>query len=183
MSASMIEVDHPPAVEPGGPEKVRTGNAKKCKTYRDKKMKGASEDPVEQEAFRKALLEKQAADRRERRAAANRKEGSKKQKALEAANRQLAQRNRELEAQLVFQPTVSVDPAEQQLDQPTILYQELDDSQRANQRGWLIDFVKLPAVEVERFTDQELQLMYASYWRGFQKAMAEEGKRYIICRV
>ena len=175
----MIEVDHPPAVEP----EERTGNAKRCKTYRDKKMKGGSEDPAEQEAFKKAMLEKQAADRKERRAAADKKEGSKKQKALEAANKQLAQRNRELEAQLVFQPTVSVDPAEQQLDQPTILYQELNDSQRAKQRGWLIDLVQLPAVEVELFTDQELQLMYATYWRGFTKAMAEEGKRYIVCRL
>jgi len=161
---------------------TKTLNTLKYKRYRERKLGSDVEDPEERAKFREEALKDKAAAKKLYRA--NRKKKEAERKAEEAEhkaeelrikNSQLQHANRELAAQLVFQPTTSAS-TEQPPDQPTVTFQLLTEAQRDQQQAWLINFIQLPDAEVRNYTDQVLQLKYAINWQAYMEMMATPGE-------
>ena len=160
----------------------KTLNSLKYKRYRERVLGSDVEDPEERAKFRQDALKDQAAAKKLYRANKKKKEAERKAEeaqqkaeAMRLKNRELQHENRELAAQLVFQPTTSAS-TEQPPDQPTVTFQLLTDAQRDQQQGWLINFIQLPDTEVRNYTDQTLQLRYATNWQAYKEMMATPGE-------
>lgn len=160
----------------------QTSNALKVKRYKERVLGSDIIDEEERAKFRAQVLKDQAAAKKLYRANRKKKEAERKAEeaeqqteVLQLKNNQLQHANRELAAQLVFQPTTTAS-TEQPPDQPTVTFQLLTEAQRDQQQAWLINFIQLPDAEVRNYTDQTLQLRYATNWQAYKEMMATPGE-------